>query len=465
MFIINDVTFRNLEEQVQKNKEDIAKHYAIDRALSNLGIEVVGQISTPEELPDPLTYTGKYGDAYAVGNKIEVDAGTSSYEYYVYTRPDPNSGNFDNYWLNVGKISIAGPQGPQGIQGEQGPEGKSSKWFTGQYQPAQGVVEGDFYLNNNGDVFQYTADDKWSFITNIKGPEGVEGPRGLTGPQGPAGEPGPQGAKGDVGGFINIAGQLNNAGQLPLPSELQNRTIAYLVGENKELYIQVGEADEDAVWVNVGPLNVATMVTVNGEYQNVWDADTKLDKITTTGNLRVYAITGSGTQSTVNVGKETATANWMPMYDDNGCLTANTPQSDNNVLTRKWYNDTYRTFYLHKFDFGNNIYLNIITNATTAFKKEEHTEAGQTYNYAYATNIDYVLRIQTHSMWISDERNGNIKDIFSPNLMLGKLEENLITPLTNKCIVAVSYWDPYLQKHVELNCANFVKDTVSRYHI
>ena len=63
MIIANGVELRNLEEQVQKNKEDIAAHYNIDRVLADFGIRVVGQIDSPYSLPDPETYEGDYGDA------------------------------------------------------------------------------------------------------------------------------------------------------------------------------------------------------------------------------------------------------------------------------------------------------------------------------------------------------------------------------------------------------------------
>ena len=111
MITIDGKIFRNLQEQVLDNKERIEQHYAIDRALANLGIEVIGQVTSASELPDPTTYQGKYGDTYAVGDKEQVDAGTSTYDYYVYTRPDVNAGQPTNYWLNVGKISVVGPIG------------------------------------------------------------------------------------------------------------------------------------------------------------------------------------------------------------------------------------------------------------------------------------------------------------------------------------------------------------------
>lgn len=76
-----------------------------------------------------------------------------------------------------------------------------------------------------------------------------------------------------------------------------NLTVAYLVGENKDLYIQVGETSEEALWNNVGPFNAATLVTVNGVGQNVWNADTKVDvdKVATATELGLIKVPQSGT--------------------------------------------------------------------------------------------------------------------------------------------------------------------------
>lgn len=310
MYTIENNQFRNLEEQVQKNKEDIAKHYAVDRALSNLGIKVVGQVANEEELPDPLTYVGEFGDTYAVGDKEEVDAGNATYTYYVWTRPDLNAGQPNAYWLNVGAISVVGPQGLRGPEGKQGPQGNSTKWYTGYTNPtsAAGYNVGDLYLNTNtGNVFVY-GNGSWSSPQgNIKGPQGIQGPKGNDGIQGPAGEPGPQGPRGDVGGFINIVGTLSSVDQLPLPTALNNLTYAYLVthGEHSDLYIQVGESVEEAEWFNAGPFNAATLVTVGGEGQNVWNADSKLDKYTNvTEYNQVYVKAANGGEGTINVTKQ-----------------------------------------------------------------------------------------------------------------------------------------------------------------
>lgn len=53
----------------------------------------------------------------------------------------------------------------------------------------------------------------------------------------------------------------------------------------------------------MGPLNTATYVSVGGQYQGIWDADTKLDKITTPaidGGYKVYAVDDIGDQATID---------------------------------------------------------------------------------------------------------------------------------------------------------------------
>ena len=83
------------------------------------------------------------------------------------------------------------------------------------------------------------------------------------------------------------------------PSSLGNMSKAYLVGTAipYDLWIQVGESSATAQWLNTGPLNVSTLVTVNGQYVNLWDSDSKVDKITTGSGDRLY-LRNSGNQDT-----------------------------------------------------------------------------------------------------------------------------------------------------------------------
>lgn len=275
---------RNLEEQVQY----LSDYHKVNQGIAQWGIRVIDQVDTEEELNAIDTTDLEYGDAVAVGTE-------TPFFFYIWTRASIEGG--DAYWFPFGEISAVGPQGPVGPQGEKGDTGEASKWYIFGVVPyGSDYNDGDMALlsnplnTNHGAVYIFNKPEgqsgSWQLSTNIKGPQGPQGLTGPAGPAGPQGEPGPKGEKGDVGGFINIVGTLENIDQLPLPSSLDNLTYAYLVehtggedqaNDHNDLYIQVGETSEDAVWFNAGPFNAATLVTVNGEGQNVWDADTKVN--------------------------------------------------------------------------------------------------------------------------------------------------------------------------------------------
>ena len=293
MIKLGDKILRNLEEQVQY----LTNYHEVNQGLVQWGIRVVGQVASQSDLPDPATYQGEYGDAIAVGTQ-------APFFFYIWTRASIEGGA--DYWFSFGRISIIGPQGPKGDKGDKGDTGESSRWYYS--DSPSNPREGDMKLMPNGDVFRYQMNDQsqygWVKMTNIMGPQGVQGPAGPAGPQGVPGEKGEKGDTGDVGGFINIHGIINNTAQLPTPASLNNLTIAYLVGSQSpyDLWVQVGENSDVAVWTNTGPFNAGTLVSVNGKSQNVWDADTKLDKVTTaTGASQLYGKNSSGGQWMVNI--------------------------------------------------------------------------------------------------------------------------------------------------------------------
>lgn len=355
MIKIGDNYYRNLEEQVRKNQEDIARHYEIDRVLANLGIKLIGVKEDPADLPDPLTYDGEYGDAYAVGDPAAVAAGTGYYTYYVYSRPDPSAFQSYNHWLNIGRISIVGPQGPQGETGERGPKGDDgSKWYSGDALPDITSAMKDGYqalVTSNGDVYQITTASNgtrsWRITGNIMGPQGIQGPQGPRGLQGPQGEPGPQGPAGDVGGFINIWGILPQASQLPAPETLSNLTVAYLIGAAApyDLHVQIGESPATALWTNVGAFNAATLVTVEGIGQNVWDADTKVDKMigtyddTTQGFM--YGLAKDGVTPKLYAAKVLTESGTIPYRDDSGNFYVGNPTLTYHCANKRYVDDNY----------------------------------------------------------------------------------------------------------------------------
>ena len=115
MITINNKEYRNIVEQVEKNKQDIASHYAIDRVLADFGIKIIGQM-TPEQFAPLLTNntpppTGDedFGASYAVGT-------TDPYTFYIWTRADITAGgsHATNYWLDIGQLAIEGIEGPEG---------------------------------------------------------------------------------------------------------------------------------------------------------------------------------------------------------------------------------------------------------------------------------------------------------------------------------------------------------------
>lgn len=357
---INGEILNNLQEQVQY----LTDYHNENKAIAAWGIKVVGQVTTAEDLPDEATYEGEYGDTYAVGTE-------APFFFYIWTRSSI-VGEEQGYWFPFGDISIVGPQGPQGPEGQKGDTGESSRWYAATYEMANDPTqfkEGDMYINvgsgtNKGYVYRFNGTN-WIGLTSILGPQGLRGPQGVQGQTGPQGPRGEKGDTGDVGGFINIWGILTSESQLPTPSSLNNLTVAYLVthGEHNDLYIQVGSTSATATWNNVGPFNAATLVTVGGSGQNVWDADTKVDKATTgTVAYQIYGTEyGSTTTKMYNAFPKSTNSNWLAMYTTNQTLATNTPIADNDAANKKYVDDAVanagggKTYYKH------NAYISVST--------------------------------------------------------------------------------------------------------
>lgn len=389
-----NATLRDPLSQILENKELIAKHYEIDRALANLGIKVVGQVTTKNELPNPATYTGDYGDAFAVGDKEAVIAGTATYDYYVYTRPSPDTGEPYNHWLDVGKISIQGPTGATPILSNNGqyitstdpqtqtttnvisiadltPE--ATKWYDGSSVPTDNsqYQEGDMLIirgdgRNAGNVYRFNG-TSWSYVTNLKGPQGTIG---NTGPAPEmfadnayikARDPqtgteynvvrlsqirGPRGEQGVPGKFIYTRGIVANKNQLPPPSTLNDLNAAYLVGAGTEedpykLYIQVGASISTAEWKELD-LGMGTTVTVDGETVSTFDADTKLDKVTeATVREQVYGKAADGSQAMYTVTANPIASRIPRIGSDNSLNVALEPVNEYSATSKKYVDDNF----------------------------------------------------------------------------------------------------------------------------
>ena len=259
MIKINDVEYRNLQEQVLQNQSDIKYLLTEGGVLNEFGIKVVGQVDAVSELPEPDTYTGEYGDAYAVGT-------APPYEFYIYTRQI--SGSAGPTWFNVGLFpapsDIPGPSGPAGPEGPQGVRG--SRWVsqTGGPPNTPELQQYDQYCSGtNGDIFQFNG-EYWERTGNIRGPQGIQGPKGDQGEQGIQGPEGPQGPEGQQGDFLQIVGILENTDQLPDPTTVP-RSSAYLIPISGANHIFAIVGIDELVWQDIGGFSGGTKVIVNSQ--------------------------------------------------------------------------------------------------------------------------------------------------------------------------------------------------------
>ena len=113
MITYDGKTLRNLQEQVEKNKEDILFILEQEGTLNQFGIKVIGQADTAAELPTVADYKAAhadwaYGDTYAIGTE-------SPYVLDVLTRSNGTHPN--DYWFNIGTFPLAGPKGDKGDTG------------------------------------------------------------------------------------------------------------------------------------------------------------------------------------------------------------------------------------------------------------------------------------------------------------------------------------------------------------
>ena len=154
-YVYDNKTYRNLQQQVKENMENIAEL----QDLKLVGIDVNGIVPDYNSLPS----SAEQGQLYAVGS-------ASPYELYVYN---------NSSWVDFGEFPKAGPKGDQGPQGEPGRQGQRG-------------------------------------LTGPQGPRGYTGAPGTPGRPGPQGDKGPKGDKGDTGlvdAFAKDSASITAVGQ------------------------------------------------------------------------------------------------------------------------------------------------------------------------------------------------------------------------------------------------------------
>lgn len=294
IYQFDNKTYRGWVEQIKKNKEDIANHYAADRVIADYGIHVLGTI--PVWTGDPADKDYLLGDAYLVGT-------SAPYDVYIYTL---NYTDDTKFWLNVGPLAIPGPEGPKGETGEKGERGEQGP------QGERGLV----------------------------GPQGPQGLRGETGPQGEQGIQGPAGMNGTPGDAVQILGVLSSTSELPDPDTVA-RNSAYIITDNETgSYIYFITGIDNLSWDHV-PFENATTVLVNGQHVEIFDADTKVSKVG--GAHRLYGRDANGQEAGL-YWSYNAQSNRIPCWgyvnaEHPAVLTASDPVASNHVATKRYVDD------------------------------------------------------------------------------------------------------------------------------
>lgn len=236
MLKFGNTEFRNLEEQVCKNKSDIEYILEQEGVLNQFGIKVVGQqvnLPTVEEYKEDNP-DWEYGDAFAIGS-------TSPYNLHILTRA--NGTHPDDYWFNIGQFpapsTVPGPAGEAATIAvgtvttgnttsvtnvgteqdavfnfvlEKGPKGDTSTITIGT------VTSGDTPSVTNVGT---STDAVFNFV--LKQGE----------PGAPSTIPGPPGPKGDKGDVLTIISELASEELLPDP-DTTPRSHAYLIKDAED---------------------------------------------------------------------------------------------------------------------------------------------------------------------------------------------------------------------------------------
>lgn len=245
--------FRNLEEQVEKNAQDIQDFKDGNQTIAEFGITVVGILATADELP---AQGENFGYAYLIGSQ-------TPYDMRVWTRDVANN---TAKWVDLGAFPLQGPKGDKGDIGSiiYADSGEPTNNPTDDFQFYINTTTGYWYIPVPTET-GWTWEKRFTLkgekgdrgLQGIQGPQGIVGPQGKVGPIGPAG---PIGPKGDVGPAFNVQGTLASVDNLPTPTaEMQDKGYAYVIPDaqgNKHIWVIQGPDGGPFQWADMGTAGV-----------------------------------------------------------------------------------------------------------------------------------------------------------------------------------------------------------------
>lgn len=217
--------------QIEKNRQDIDAIINDAVAFNYIGMKVVGQVNTADELPKKADYEVwpfNYGDAFAVGTE-------APYTYYLWTRAF--GAYLSDHWFNIG--IFPGPStvpGPKGDTGDTGPAPNLTiGTVTSTLSQPQVTIEG---TSPN-----YTLNFKLQ-----KGDKGDPGDNGRNGADGKNGKDGKNAV------LYTVKGAVDTVSQLPVATSVSTDT-AYLVKDGNLLYGIIVQNGTN-IWYDYGSTSV-----------------------------------------------------------------------------------------------------------------------------------------------------------------------------------------------------------------
>lgn len=217
--------------QIEKNRQDIEAIINDAVAFNYIGMKVVGQVNTADELPKKADYEVwpyDYGDAFAVGTK-------DPYNYYLWTRAF--GAYLSDHWFNIGVFP--GPSTVPGPKGDTGATGPAPNLTIGTVTSTLSQPQ----VTIEGTSPNYTLNFKLQ-----KGDKGDPGDNGRNGADGKNGKDGTNAV------IYTVKGAVDTVSQLPVATSVSTDT-AYVVKDGSLLYgIMVQNGTN--IWYNYGSTSV-----------------------------------------------------------------------------------------------------------------------------------------------------------------------------------------------------------------
>ena len=217
--------------QIEKNRQDIEAIINDAVAFNYIGMKVIGQVNTADELPKKADYEVwpfDYGDAFAVGTK-------DPYNYYLWTRAF--GAYLSDHWFNIGVFP--GPStvpGPKGDTGDTGPSPNLTiGTVTSTLSQPQVTIEGT----------------SPNYTLNFKLQKGDKGDPGTNGRNGVDGKNGKDGTNAVI---YTVKGAVDTVSQLPVATSVSTDT-AYVVKDGSLLQGIIVQNGTN-IWYNYGSTSV-----------------------------------------------------------------------------------------------------------------------------------------------------------------------------------------------------------------